>query len=350
MRQDFKNELTPEQREKMSKNLVYIGIFSVVMIFAGLTSAYIVSMGDQFWVKYPFPTPFWISTVCIVLSSIVLWAGLRMAMKGNPNGGKIGTVGALVLGLAFAFFQYKGYGELVDNGAFFNSNIVVTEGRYGDYYQLKIDGKFMEVDGNEYFVAGKKLSEKEKAGVSDFARQFENAQNKLPASVKNYGKYTLLYKNKEVTIKDHKLFVSDSVELQYTDLYRLSSFSWHIRDGRGDFFHHGTFGKDFHIFYKGKELTYKDRSLYYNGMKLSAPLQLKINSAADVASSYLYIITFLHLLHVLVTLIYMLRMAIRSFTGRLEQNNYVAIRSGAIFWHFLGLLWGYLLLFLLFIH
>jgi len=49
-------------------------------------------------------------------------------------------------------------------------------------------------------------------------------------------------------------------------------------------------------------------------------------------------------------MIYMLRMSIRSFTGKLATHDYLAVRMGAIFWHFLGLLWGYLLLFLLFIH
>lgn len=350
MKQEYNNELTPEQREKMSKNLVYIGIFSIVMIFAGLTSAYIVQMGDQFWVKYPFPTPFWISTVCIALSSIVLWAGIRMAVKGNPNGGKIGTVGALVLGIAFAFFQFQGYGKLFEAGANPVSDILVMDGRYGDYFQLKINGKYMEIDGNDYVVAGKVLNEKEKAGVSEFAKQFEHADTKFPSTVKGYRKYTLLYKNREVTIKDNKLFVADTQELLPTDLYRLTSFSWHLRDGRGDFFHRGKYGKDFQIYYKGKALDYKNRDLYFNGRKLDAPMQLKLNNAPDQATAYLWIITILHLLHVLVTLIYMLRMSIRSFTGRLEANNYIGIRSGAIFWHFLGLLWGYLLLFLLFIH
>ena len=65
-------ELNPDgitQQNKAKKNLVYIGMFSVVMFFAGLTSAYIVSMGDSFWVKTQLPQAFWISTV-IILSLI----------------------------------------------------------------------------------------------------------------------------------------------------------------------------------------------------------------------------------------------------------------------------------------
>jgi cytochrome c oxidase subunit III len=349
MKKEYEDELLPEQREKMKKNLVYVGIFSVVMIFAGFTSAYIVSMGDAFWLKFPFPKEFWISTVFIILSSITLEIGIRRAQKGFPKAARIFIPVTFLLGVAFAWSQFKGYGKLVDLGANPVNKIVVFDGRYGDYYQLKIDGKYMDIDGSQYLLAGKQMTPEQKEGVSAFAKQLDRADKSLPA-LQNYGKYTLIYKNQEVSYKNGNFYVSDSVELQFVDLSRLARFAEHLRDGRGDFFHQGELGKDFHLYYKGNELTYKNRTLYYKGTKLSAPLQLKINDAPDNATAYLYIITILHLLHVLVTLIYMLRMSIRSFTGKLAEYNYLGIRSGAIFWHFLGALWLYLLLFLLFIH
>ena len=55
---NYEQNLNPEVREKMKKNLVYVGIFSIVMLFAGLTSGYYVSMGKSFWLKYPMPTGF----------------------------------------------------------------------------------------------------------------------------------------------------------------------------------------------------------------------------------------------------------------------------------------------------
>ncbi len=351
MKDQFVRELSPEQREKMKKNLVYVAMFSVVMLFAGFTSAYIVSMGDSFWVKYDFPIAFYISTVILALSSIVLEIGNRKALKGNATILKITVPLTFVLGLGFAYYQMKGYGQLVDNGAYAVGRITVADGRYGMYYQLKVNGKYMEVDGNDYYVAGKLLNESEKSGVSAFAKQFHQIAEKKDASqISQYGKYTLLYKNQEVTKKGSKFYVQDSVELSYVDLKRLEEFAVHLRDGRGDFFHKGKIGKDFKLYYKGKELEYKDRNLYYQGVKLDAPLQMKMDDSQDQASSYLYLITFLHLLHVLGTLIYMFRMSIRSFSGTLVEYNFLSIRLGAIFWHFLGLLWAYLLLFLLFIH
>lgn len=352
MKKEFDDELTPEQREKMKKNLVYIGIFSVIMIFAGFTSGYIVSMSKSFWVKYDFPQPFWISTVLIVLSSIVLAVGIRMAQKQQrPQLLKVFLPLTFILGLGFAWFQWEGYSVLVENGANPVQKIVVYEGRYGDFYQLKADGKYMDVDGSRYLIGGKDMPAAQKADIAKFAAQLDSVdRQKPPYNVKNYGKYTLLYKNEEVTLKNGKFYVRDTVELQYTDLNRMAEFAMHLRDGRGDFFHKGQLGKDFHVYYNGQELQYKNRSLYYKGRKLEPLMQMKINDSADNATAYLYIITVLHLLHVLATLIYMLRMTIRSFTANLGEHNYLSIRTGAIFWHFLGVLWLYLLLFLLFIH
>lgn len=350
MQTNYDNELSEETREKMKKNLVYLGIFSIIMLFAGLTSAYIVSMGDSFWVKFNFPQAFYISTAIILTSSLVLELGNRAAKKGKTNVPKITVSLTFILGLLFVVFQWKGYKQLVESGAYFNSHILVTEGRYGSYYELKVDGQFMEVNGNDYLLAGKKMNESQKKEISVFAKQFEGVYKSKPTQFNGLNKITILYKGSPIAFEGGKFITSDSTALKYVDLRRMSEFMWHLRDGRGDFYIKGQYGKDFNIYYKGKALSYTDRALHYKGVKLSAPMQMDAEGSADVATSYLYIITFLHLLHVIVTLIYMLRMTIRSFTGRLEFNNYISIRMGAIFWHFLGVLWVYLLLFLLFIH
>jgi cytochrome c oxidase subunit III len=347
---DYNQELTPEVREKMRKNLIYVGIFSIMMLFAGLSSGYIVSAGDSYWVKYDFPPAFYISTALIILSSILLFIGIKIAQRGNAAILKTIVPLTFILGVGFAYFQFKGYSELNKNGSFLNSKITVSDGRYGEYFELQVDGNYMEVDGNDYFLKGKLVSDQQKKEIGLFAKQFESISSGKESNIENYGKYSLLYKHQAVTYKNEKFFIQDTIQLALVDLIRLEKFSWHIRDGRGDFFHRGKYGKDFKIYYKNKELDYKNRTLYYQGTPLNAPLQLKMDGASDTATSYLYILTALHLLHILVTLIYMLKASIRSFSGKLALDNFLPIRTLAIFWHFLGVLWIYLLLFLLFIH
>ena len=71
---------------------------------------------------------------------------------------------------------------------------------------------------------------------------------------------------------------------------------------------------------------------------------------ADTATSYLYIITVLHLLHIIFTLMYTGKMTILTLRGKFNSQDTLSLRVGAIFWHFLGLLWIYLLVFLIYIH
>lgn len=352
MKTDFSQELSPEVRVKMKRNLLYIGMFSIVMLFAGFTSAYIVSMGDSFWIKYPLPSAFWISTIVIVLSSLLIEFGILQVKQGSTPGLKVSLAATFILGVSFVYFQFKGYKQLTEMGAHaVNNHIIVTDGRYGDYFEIKNGEDFYEVDGNTYLRKGKAISTSEMKSLQDFMKQFTTVERGKSLVVSVYARpFMLYYNNEPLTLMNGKLIDVRGKELEFVDLLRLHDLAVNILDGRGDFFLRGQIGKDFHIYYKGKEIDYKNRTLYYKGRKLSKFLQIKAMETADTATSYLYIITFLHLLHIAVTLIYMGRITIFSFSNRYNQSEYLSVRLGAIFWHFLGALWLYLLLFLLFIH
>ena len=351
MRPDYTKEMDPVVRVKMKKNLVYVGIFSVVMLFAGFTSAYIVSMGDSFWLKYPLPTYFWISTAAILVSSILLELAIRKAKNKDRNGLRIFILATFLSGLAFVYFQFKGYGSLSDNGVHaVNNHILVVDGRYGDYYSIKYKGEILEVDGVKYLYKGKPMTGDDYNQMSDYMKQFLAVSPSKLIKANNNPDFEFIYNQESVQIMNGKLCFKDSSELKYVDQMRLSQLARNIVDKRVDFFVRGEYGKDFTLYFKGKELDYKNRSLFYEGKKLSKYLQVKALETADAASSYLYILTFIHLLHIIVTLIYLIKMTINSFSGKYDDGDILSLRLGAIFWHFLGILWGYLLLFLLFIH
>jgi cytochrome c oxidase subunit 3 len=352
MKKDAYRGLSPEIKEKAKKNLVYVGIFSVIMLFAGFTSAYIVSMGDAFWLKYPLPSAFYVSTAVIALSSLCIYLGIRAIKQNNQAMLRLFVSLTLLLGIGFVYFQMTAYKELIANGANpFNNHILVTDGRYGDYYEIKFNDQFIGIDGNDFLLNGKKMSKEQLLQYQQFMKQFLDASPRKPLKVKTADKrFTIYYNHEPLMVLKNQLVKSDSTPLQYVDELRLSDLAQHVRDERGDFFHRGKIGKDFDIFYKGKKLVYKNRQLYYQGRKLSRYLQIKAMETADTGTSYLYVITFVHLVHVAVTLLFMLRLTIFSFSGRFSSNNHLSLQVGSIFWHFLGLLWLYLLLFLLFIH
>jgi cytochrome c oxidase subunit III len=352
MKQDFSKDGNKEQMDKARKNLVYVSMFSIIMLFAGLTSAYIVSMGDSFWLKFTLPSAFWVSTAIIAISSVCIQAAVIFAKKGNLSAMKAAISITLVLGLAFVYFQFKGYGQLVDNGVHAVGNhIIVTDGKYGDYFEVKYKGDFIEINGNDFLLKGQKMTDAELKAYQNFMSQFLEVDEKKPFNVKQYGDdFELYFLNTPLKLVNGVLTSEEDGELKFLDRVRLKDLAVNVRDQRGDFFVKGTLGKDFHVYYKGKELQYKNRELQMNGKKLTNYLQIKSMEAADTASSYLYLITFLHLLHIIVTLFYILKLVIHSFSGKINGNENLTLQMGAIFWHFLGLLWLYLLLFLLFIH
>lgn len=350
---DENNAVTEKlQLEKAKKNLVYVSLMSVLMLFGGLISAYIVSMGDSFWLKVPLPTAFWISTAIIILSSVTFILSLRAARRDQAVMQKAMMTLTFVLGLGFVFFQFKGYKQLVENGVYAVSNhIVVTDGRYGDYFEVKYKGEYIEVNGNDFLLGGKKMTPPQLKAYQKFMSQFLEYNQKDDFMVEDYGKdFLLMFKHEPMFVQDKHLMKADSTPMESLDNTRLQYLAMNVRDGRGDFFVRGEMGKDFHIYYKGQELEYKDRELHLNGRILSNYLQLKSLESPDTASSYLYILTFLHLLHIIVTLLVLLRPLIHSFTGKINSQNNIGLVTAGIFWHFLGLLWLGLLLFLLFIH
>lgn len=352
----MKNELefqdgNKAQMDKAKLNLVYVGIFSVVMLFAGFISAYIVSMGDSFWLKVPFPSAFWISTTLIIISSVTLILALQVAKKGNTKALKMLMGITFVLGMGFVYFQFKGYGQLIDNGVHFSFNrIVVTDGRYGDYFEIEKNGEYIEVNGNDFFLGTKKLNPSEMRDLQAFMAQFTKPDKQMHFKIKEYGNYKLLFDNKELVLENGNLKTKDGEELDYLDAERLFFLARNVVDGRGDFYVRGKMGKDFHVYYKGKELKYENRDLIYQGAKLDPYLQVKAMESYDTSSSFLYIITFAHLIHVIITVLFLLRAVIFSFSGKINAENTVRLQMTGIFWHFLGLLWIVLLLFLLFIH
>jgi len=353
MREQFEAELSPEIKEKVKKNLVYAALVSISMVFAGLVSAYIVSMGGSFWLKTPFPTPFFVSTACIVLSSITFILAVKAANARNKRNLVVLISITFLLGIGFVISQFKGYGELVDRGVYASANrILVNEGRYGDYYTLKYKDKYLVVDGNDYLIDGKKISEQTKNEIRAIGKQLENA-DRLDGikGLKGYGTdFVLFYNSEPLAYLNEELVLPDGTKIGNHDLYRLRTWAEHIRDGRGDFFVKGEFGKDFKVYYKSKELAYKNRALYLGDQKLSPYLLNKAMDSADTASSYLYVITFLHLLHIVFTLLFMIRTVSYSFLGKYTSGDTIGLRATGIFWHFLGALWIFLLLFLLFIH
>lgn len=105
----------PERKSKSihpHKFVMWVAIGGIVMMFAGLTSAYIVKKNQSSWLQFDLPVQFYYSTVVIVLSSISMFLSARAIKAGKQSQYKIMITITAILGVLFLFMQYLGFKEL----------------------------------------------------------------------------------------------------------------------------------------------------------------------------------------------------------------------------------------------
>lgn len=110
----FQNPPSGGRGKKMHphKFTMWVAIGSIVMMFAGLTSAFIVKSNQTNWKTVSLPQAFWISTAVIVMSSITLQMALR-SFKNREMSRYRSLIGiTLLLGIAFVVLQWVGFGGL----------------------------------------------------------------------------------------------------------------------------------------------------------------------------------------------------------------------------------------------
>lgn len=116
-------ETLQEQRKKALKPLLWIGIGSIIMAFAGMTSGYVVSrttlVDNQQWIEFSLPPAFVYSTVAILLSSAVFWWGKRSFRKGNTKVLTPTIAVVLMLGLVFLWLQGEAWRQLMAENIIF---------------------------------------------------------------------------------------------------------------------------------------------------------------------------------------------------------------------------------------
>ncbi|HEX8577071.1 MAG TPA: cytochrome c oxidase subunit 3 [Flavobacterium sp.] len=113
--QNISKEYT-EQKARSRKLLLWFAMISMIMVFAGLTSAYIVSKSRPDWKAYEMPSAFFISTVLIIISSFTFHFAKKSIQNNNRSTTTLFLLATLVLGILFVVFQFEGFSELIGLG------------------------------------------------------------------------------------------------------------------------------------------------------------------------------------------------------------------------------------------
>ena len=114
-----------EQRNKIHphKFTLWVGIGSMLMMFAGLTSAYIVKRNQANWVSFQLPAAFWYSTAAIIISSICIHLAGKAFREREMSRYRILVAVTLGLGVAFVLLQLVGFRQLWNSGVTFTGNV-----------------------------------------------------------------------------------------------------------------------------------------------------------------------------------------------------------------------------------
>ena len=115
-----------EHKERTSRSYKLILLFAMVsmfMMFAGLTSAFVVSKSRADWLKdFQLPTAFYFSTLVILSCSVTFHLAKKAVQKDNRNATTSFLLATLALGILFVILQFVGFRQIVDNGYFFTGS------------------------------------------------------------------------------------------------------------------------------------------------------------------------------------------------------------------------------------
>ncbi len=113
------NQELKQAKRKSAKPMLWVSMISMTMLFAGLTSAYVVSRNRTDWVSFDLPNAFYISTFLIVASSITFMLAKFFIKKDNRQLTTLFLILTLFLGIGFMFFQLEGFNALLKANLFF---------------------------------------------------------------------------------------------------------------------------------------------------------------------------------------------------------------------------------------
>ena len=114
------NDSIATKTNRAKKMMLWFGMISMSMTFAGLTSAYVVSSSRSDWIQQiELPLAFTLSTFLIILSSCTFYGGLKMMQKDKIRESLSLLLFTLVLAFAFVYFQFQGFSGLIDEGYYF---------------------------------------------------------------------------------------------------------------------------------------------------------------------------------------------------------------------------------------
>lgn len=120
-----------KKKNNAKRMMLWFGIVSLTMTFAGLTSAYVVSKSRPDWpAELDLPDAFTWSTLVIIISSLSLIAAFRTRKQKQKSLTTGLVIITFLLGVIFIYLQFAGFQSIVDQGYYFTGESSSVKSSY----------------------------------------------------------------------------------------------------------------------------------------------------------------------------------------------------------------------------
>jgi len=121
-------QMATSERKRLHphKFTLWLGIGSIVMMFAGLTSAVLVKHSGSDWRGFTLPTIFWYSTGVLLLTSLSIQISLRAFKERQMRRYRLLLSLTAMGGVIFVGLQYRGFEALWAQHLYFTNSVAVS--------------------------------------------------------------------------------------------------------------------------------------------------------------------------------------------------------------------------------
>ena len=109
---ELKSVVDQNKKIHPHKFILWVGIGSIIMMFAGLTSAYIVKREQPGWTSYTTPIAFYYSSAVMLISSLTIYLAGKSFMERRMVRYKKLVAATAILGIVFILLQWLGFRHL----------------------------------------------------------------------------------------------------------------------------------------------------------------------------------------------------------------------------------------------
>jgi cytochrome c oxidase subunit 3 len=177
----------------------------------------------------------------------------------------------------------------------------MLKGKYGKDFSIALNGEDLIYDKKKLYFPAKELSDNERQAINQKVYQAGN----------------------EYSIKNSKVYINEDEVSDFNGFFQLKP------------------GVNIHIENDFWERTKEE---------LNPNQYAEFYSTSNVSSSFVWVLTFLHFLHLIMSITGISVVTVRANRGHYNQDNTSGLKAISVFWHFVGLLWLYLYVFLEYIN